>query len=118
MRRGSRLATRRWRASISRATSSIRSGTTPSLHARHNTPHVALNCACVLRLSMARRATLTSGAHLPLGTERLAKLVVHEVGRNSTFETIVSVALSGAGDLMRLQALSIVALRRCSAPAG
>src|SRR3954471_1750909 len=48
MRRGSRLATRRWRASISRATSSTRSGTTPSLHARHNTPHVALNCACVL----------------------------------------------------------------------
>src|SRR5215211_795186 len=48
MRRGSRLATRRGRASISRATSSTRSGTTPSLHARHNTPHVALNCACVL----------------------------------------------------------------------
>src|SRR3954465_5254247 len=48
MRRGSRSATRRWRASISRATSSTRSGTTPSLHARHNTPHVALNCACVL----------------------------------------------------------------------
>ena len=45
---------------------------------------------------MARRTTLTSGAHLPLGTERLAKLVVHEVGRNSTFETIVSVALPGA----------------------
>src|SRR3954466_8635030 len=49
MRRGSRLATRRWRASTSRATSSTRSGTTPSLHTRHNTPHVALNCACVLR---------------------------------------------------------------------
>src|SRR3954467_528751 len=53
MRRGSRLATRRWRASISRATSSTRSGTTPSLHARHNTPHVALNCACVLSSSLA-----------------------------------------------------------------
>src|SRR4051794_33170150 len=53
MRRGSRLATRRWRASISRATSSTRSGTTPSLHARHNTPHVALNCACVLTLAAA-----------------------------------------------------------------
>src|SRR4051794_32286564 len=48
MRRGSRLATRRWHASTSRATSSTRSGTTPSLHARHNTPHEALNCACVL----------------------------------------------------------------------
>src|SRR3954471_3836466 len=55
MRRGSRLATRRWRASISRATSSTRSGTTPSLHARHNTPHVALNCACVLSRAEAIR---------------------------------------------------------------
>src|SRR4051794_27690020 len=49
MRRGSRLATRRWHASTSRATSSTRSGTTPSLHTRHNTPHEALICACVLR---------------------------------------------------------------------
>src|SRR3954451_18965622 len=50
MRKGSRLETRRWHASTSRATSSIRSGTTPSLHARHNIPHEALICACVLRL--------------------------------------------------------------------
>src|SRR5215210_4363752 len=48
MRRGSRLATRRWHASTSRATSSTRSGTTPLLHARHNTRHEALICACVL----------------------------------------------------------------------
>src|SRR3954470_23960777 len=48
MRKGSRLETRRWHASTSRATSSIRSGTTPSLHARHNIPHEALICACVL----------------------------------------------------------------------
>src|SRR3954469_19551222 len=63
MRRGSRLATRRWRASISRATSSTRSGTTPSLHARHNTPHVALNCACVLSsdLLVGRRMAVSFG---------------------------------------------------------
>ena len=45
---------------------------------------------------MARRATLTSAAHLPISAERLAKLVVHEVGPNSTFEKIVTVALPGA----------------------
>src|SRR3954463_15494196 len=60
MRRGSRLATRRWRASISRATSSTRSGTTPSLHARHNTPHVALNCACVLSMDEPDHTRLRS----------------------------------------------------------
>src|SRR3954467_15198928 len=42
MPRGSRSATRRWHASTSRATSSTRSGTTPSLQAPHNTRHEAL----------------------------------------------------------------------------
>src|SRR3954452_13273017 len=63
MRRGSRLATRRWRASTSRATSSTRSGTTPSLHARHNTPHVALNCACVLAALAATAVYAVAQAH-------------------------------------------------------
>src|SRR3954470_22290698 len=54
MRKGSRLETRRWHASTSRATSSIRRGTTPSLHARHNIPHEALICACVLNSTCTR----------------------------------------------------------------
>src|SRR3954466_14785229 len=66
MRRRSRLATRRWHASISRATSSTRSGTTPSLHARHNTPHEALICACVLSSNsvVGQRMAVSLGVEL------------------------------------------------------
>src|SRR4030095_14968827 len=48
MRRASRSAPRRCNASTSKATNSTRSGTTPSLHAPHNTPHRALISARAL----------------------------------------------------------------------
>src|SRR5215207_5093898 len=46
--------------------------------------------------SMARRATLTREVLVALGSEKLAKLVVDEAGRNAGFKRIVNAALAGA----------------------
>src|SRR4051794_19452029 len=62
MPRASRSATRRWHASTSRATSSTRSGTTPSLQALHNTRHEAHIYAGLLS---ARRQDLCEGLGRP-----------------------------------------------------
>jgi uncharacterized protein DUF6880 len=45
---------------------------------------------------MARRATLTSETLASLGADKLAKLVLDEVGRNAPFRKIVTAALAGA----------------------
>jgi hypothetical protein len=45
---------------------------------------------------MARRATLTSETLAALGADKLAKLVLDEVGRNAPFKKIVTAALAGA----------------------
>ena len=45
---------------------------------------------------MARRATLTSETLASLGANKLAKLVLDEVGRNAPFKKIVTAALAGA----------------------
>ena len=45
---------------------------------------------------MARRATLTSETLASLGADKLAKLVLDEVGRNAPFKKIVTAALAGA----------------------
>ena len=45
---------------------------------------------------MARRATLTHEALVALGSDKLAKLVVDEAGRNAGFKRIVNAALAGA----------------------
>lgn len=45
---------------------------------------------------MARQATLTQEALTALGGDKLAKLVLDEVGRNAPFKKIVTAALAGA----------------------
>jgi len=45
---------------------------------------------------MARRATLTSETLASLGADKLAKLILDEVGRNAPFKKIVTAALAGA----------------------
>jgi hypothetical protein len=45
---------------------------------------------------MARRATLTREALIALGTDKLAMLILDEVGRNVPFKKIVTAALAGA----------------------
>src|SRR3712207_9572448 len=52
---------------------------------------------CTARpMSMSRRSTLTHDALIALGAEKLAKLVLDEVSRNTTFKKIVTAALAGA----------------------
>lgn len=45
---------------------------------------------------MAKRATLTQEALTALGADKLAKLVLDEVGRNAPFKKLVTAALAGA----------------------
>lgn len=43
---------------------------------------------------MAKRATLTQEALTALGADKLAKLVLDEVGRNAPFKKLVTAALA------------------------
>ena len=45
---------------------------------------------------MARRATLTQEGLTALGADKLAKLVLDEIGRNAPFKKLVTAALAGA----------------------